>query len=209
MNKTLFATHEGLAASTRLPAHLRTSKGLFALEMGLLILAGATASLLTAYVNYKLRIPGHAILRAVLPMSLGLALVPRRMAGTVMGFSALVTMLILSAGSVATPGLGAITSLCLTGPLLDAALWQARKGWRVYLGFALAGLASNLIAFSIRSVPKILGMDLPDTRSLEEWWLLALLTYGLCGILAGLLSAFILFRFGKGKEAHPEQEPRS
>ena len=36
-------------------------------------------------------IPGHAILRAVFPMVTGLALVPRRGAGTVMGLGAMLT----------------------------------------------------------------------------------------------------------------------
>lgn len=73
-------------------------------------------------------------------MALGLSLAPRRMGGMVMGSAALCSVLVTKAGGLGTIGVGALTSLALTGPLLDAALWRARSGWRLYLAFAIAGL---------------------------------------------------------------------
>ena len=40
-------------------------------------------------------------------------------------------------------GIGALTSLCLIGPMLDVALWRTKSGWPVYLSFALAGCRAN------------------------------------------------------------------
>jgi hypothetical protein len=71
------------------------------------------------FTDFNLQIPGHAILRAVLPMAIGLALVPRKNGGTVMGVAAL-------GGEL--PGLGACTSLALLGPMLDLALRSSAAG---------------------------------------------------------------------------------
>src|SRR5262245_61952520 len=105
----VLGTHDGLAAAGRLPALPAAGRAISVVELAVLFLAGAAAAFLSALVELKLRIPGHAILRVIVPFSLGLALVPRRMAGSVMGVSALLTAVALSLGHVARSGPGAWT----------------------------------------------------------------------------------------------------
>lgn len=176
-----------------------------ALEMLFLVACGAAAAFASVYLDFRLRIPGHAILRAIFPMALGLAAVPRRGAGTVMGGSALATGLVL--GTVAPAGgfsFGALTSLTLTGPLLDLALRQAAGGWRLYAGFAFAGLAANLVAFVIRGGAKMLGLEHLGARPLSDWMLQASVSYVLCGLLAGLISGFIWFQASRPRNGDQE-----
>jgi hypothetical protein len=198
MRTMALAIHPGLAQSTRLPALADQGQALRLAEMLLLLAAGAGAALATALLDFGLRIPGHAIIRAVFPMSLGLALAPRRMGGMVMGIGALGSAVALGAGGWAALGAGAMTSLALTGPFLDLALWRARHGWRLYLGFALAGLGSNLAALGVRAGTKLVGLGQPAARPLAEWWPQAVGTYLVCGLLAGLISAAVWFRFAAG-----------
>src|SRR5262249_44745800 len=146
--RSALALHRGLFASGRVPAVASPDRPASALEVALLVGLGAAAALATTLLDFSLRIPGHAILRSVFPMALGMALVPRRLAGTVMGASALATALVVGAARGGGPGAGALTSLCLTGPLLDLVLWGADRGWRLYLGFVLAGLGSNLVSLA-------------------------------------------------------------
>lgn len=200
--------HPGLADGSRLPVMTAEGGDLRASELAVLVGAGVAAALCSSLFDLNLRIPGHAILRAVFPMACGLAIVPRRGSGTMMGASALLTALILRTGGTASLGVGAATSLALTGPFLDLALWRAGRGWRLYLGFALAGLASNLAAFAVRAGAKSLGLDHFGTRPLALWWSPAAATYALCGLAAGLLSALVWFRFsGRGESATEPIEP--
>src|SRR5262249_48252713 len=158
MSIGVLRVHEGLYVAGRIPSLARADRTVSIAELLALILMGASATVISALGEFQLRIPGHAILRSVFPMALGLAMVPRRMGGCVMGGSALLTgMLIPLAGSRAM-GPGALASLSLTGPLLDLALWSAASGWRLYLGFVVAGLGSNLIAFSVRGGARLLGL---------------------------------------------------
>jgi hypothetical protein len=171
------------------------------MEWLFLIGCGCFAAYASAYLDFRLRIPGHAILRAVFPMALGLAVVPRRGAGTVMGVSALLSGLGLR---VLFPlggfSLGALTSLSLTGPLLDLLLRHVRGGWRVYVGFALAGLTANLLAFMTRGGAKLLGYERLGTRPLSDWMLQASFSYVICGLLAGLISAAIWFQANRSQD---------
>jgi hypothetical protein len=195
MRTIVLSVHPGLAQSSRLPVLVGQERGLQVAEMLLLLAAGVGAALATALLDFGLRIPGHAIIRAVFPMSLGLALAPRRLGGMVMGVSALGSAVALGAGGLAGLGAGAMTSLALTGPFLDLALWRAGRGWRLYLGFALAGLGSNLAALGVRAGTKLVGLGHPAARPLAEWWPQAIGSYALCGLLAGLISAAVWFRF--------------
>src|SRR5262249_31817818 len=137
-------------------------------------------------------------------MALGVGLVPRRFAGTIMGGSALATALLAGVARGSGAGAGALTSLCLTGPLLDLALWGAQRGWRLYLGFVLAGLGSNLVALAVRGGLKAL---VPGSggRPAAQWWASAPLTYPACGILAGLLRPRVWFRL-RGRPDAPDGE---
>jgi hypothetical protein len=186
--------HSGLADGSRLPVVAGDQASLRVWQWAALVGAGAAAALASTFLDFGLRIPGHAILRAVFPMACGLAAVPRRGSGAVMGVSALATALLLRAGG-SPLGVGAATSLALTGPLLDLALWRARSGWRLYLGFAAAGLAANLAAFAVRAGSKSMGLEHLAARPLAAWWSPALVSYIVCGLAAGLVSALVWFRF--------------
>lgn len=200
------AVHPGLAGSTRLPLISRDDR-IAAAEFLTLLGAGACAAMATAWLDFGLRIPGHAIMRVVFPMSLGLALVPRRMSGLVMGGGALATAGTLAATGWAAIGLGAMSSLVFTGPLMDVALWRARRGWRLVLGLGVAGLAANVIALAVRAAPKILGLEHAGKRPLALWWQQAIGTYALCGILAGAVSAFVWFQFTSRRGQSAAEEP--
>ena len=122
MHTTVLSVNPGLADSSRLP--FRAQEGQYSDVAATLLLfsAGVTAALATALLDLGLRIPGHAIIRAIFPMSLGFALAPRRMGGTIMGTGALASALVIKIGGFGVIGVGAMTSLVLTGPLLDAVL---------------------------------------------------------------------------------------
>jgi hypothetical protein len=120
------------------------------------------------------------------------------MAGLIMGASALCSAAVMHAGGWATLGVGATTSLALTGPVLDASLWRARGGLRLYGGFALAGMASNLLALAVRTGTKFVGLDHAAARPLASWLPQAVGTYIVCGLLAGWICAAVWFRYADG-----------
>lgn len=187
-------TNDAISAARRISLPPCQPKTRVVTEFIAPILFGACAAAIANFVDLKLRIPGHAVVKVVFPMALGLALAPRRCVGSIMGASAFAATAILQATGAGGIGAGAITSLCLTGPLLDLTLARAKQGWRLYAAFALAGLASNLAAFVVRGGTKILGLS-PGTRPIDEWWRQAIVTYSVCGLLAGLVSAAVWFRF--------------
>ncbi len=202
------ALHAGLAEGSRLRSITSLDQRTGAWELAFLFGCGAAAAAATVYLDFRLRIPGHAILRAVFPMVLGLALVPRRGAGSVMGISALLTSLAIRAvapfagfGLGAGFSLGALTSLTLTGPALDVCVQRAQSGWRLYTGFAMAGLGANLVAFAIRGGTKLIGYEHFGARPLSAWLLHASISYVICGVLAGLISGVIWFQATRPKKA--------
>ncbi len=209
MPVTTLPVHAGLADSSRVASRHRDEEGLLPRHVLLLLGSGVAATLATVFLDFGLRIPGHAILRAVLPMAFGLAVVPRRMAGTVMGVGAVTSALTVQVGGWGSLGFGALTSLSLLGPLLDVALWRAVRGWRLYVGFALAGLGSSMVALAVRGGAKLVGMERLGTRGFAEWWPQAVVTYAICGLLAGLVSALLCFRFSADRPPAdgPERNP--
>ena len=209
MQSAVLSIHPGLAGSSRVPVLAEEGQWSHVTATVVLLGAGVGAALATVLVDFSLRIPGHAILRAVFPMALGLALAPRRRGGAVMGAAALCSAMVIKVGGWATPGIGALAALALTGPFLDAALWRARKGWRLYLAFAVAGLSSNLAALVIRAGAKSVGFEPLTARPLAVWWFQAVGTYALCGLLAGLLSAMIWFRFSSKSGSETTAETAS
>lgn len=202
----VFETHDGLLTATRLPALGRADGRISAAEVVALLLAGATAAVATGFVRLGLGIPGHAIVLAVLPMALGLALVPRRLAGVIMGGGALGTAGVLSAAGLTHYGVGAMTSLCLTGAMMDVALLGAGSGWPVYARLVGAGLAANMLAFMQRGAGKLLVLDQPGARLFDVWVSQAMITYTLSGAVAGLIGALCWFRF-QSRPALPSGEP--
>jgi hypothetical protein len=195
MSSVRFPLHNELKAGSRFPGWGFAGDRLRLVDLTILLGMGVCATLCVTLLDFGLRLPGHAILRAVFPMALGLALAPRRMAGLVMGSAAVATLIGLRMGAGIAPGLGAMTGLCLIGPLLDAALWRVRRGWQLYVGFACAGFTANLAAFLMRGAGKLSGVDLGATRPWTQWISIAPVSYALCGLLAGLFSAFVWFRF--------------
>ncbi len=177
-------------------------------ETIILLGCGALSAVCVLLLEFKLQMPGHAILRAVFAMSFGLAVVPRLGAGTLMGAGAMATAAVCGVSGFGKDGLGSLTSLCLTGPCLDLGLRYARSGPWVYVGLMAGGLFSNLSAFAVQYTDKVwhwTGRGLGGGggngggggggRSLANWLAVAMWTYPTFGILAGLLSAVVWFRF--------------
>lgn len=158
-------------------------------------------------IQTKLRIPGHSILRAVFPMALGLALVPRRGAGTLMGISAAASVFGFSYAGWGDRGLGAITSLMLIGPCLDLAMRGKGTGKRVYFSFIIAGVLANLAAMSVQIAAKSAGWRGTGTgKSLALWLPNAAMTYPICGAIAGLIGALVWFRWNAKQREEPAEQ---
>lgn len=168
-------------------------------EIVALLACGMGAAMAVVFLDFSLRIPGHAILRSVLPMSLGLALVPRKGSGLVMSGAALMSLLGIGMAG-AWPGIGATTSLLTIGPLLDLASRQARRGWQLAVAFGAAGLVANLLAFAVRGAGKVGGGGGMKGGAGPGWWSLAPVTYAVCGLVAGAVCALIWFRMQSGDE---------
>lgn len=209
MNVLPLPLHRELLVSSRMAGLTASAEGFRLAELGILLGAGSTAALAVSFLDFGLHVPGHAILRAVFPMALGLSLAPRRMGGLVMGAGAWTTAILLKATGAGGLGLGALTSLCLIGPALDVALWRTRSGWPVYLSFALAGGGANLLAFTVRGAGKLSGLDALRMRPLADWLTVAPWSYTLCGLLAGLVSAAVWFRLTRGGGVRHSRESAS
>jgi hypothetical protein len=194
-----FVVHDGLSAAARFPALVRTQARISVIEVAILLTCGIGAAVAVGFVKLGLGIPGHAIVLAALPMAFGLAAAPRRLAGTIMGAGACGTALLVTAAGSTTYGSGAIVSLSLLGPLLDVAVRNARHGWLVYAALVAAGVSANLLALASRAATKVLGLD-AGSRPFDSWWLQAIGTYTLSGIVAGLLGAMCWFHFRDRRE---------
>ncbi len=202
--------HPGLKSTTRLRALTSGSEVISGREWLILFLAGGLAAYASVMVEFGLRIPGHAILRVVFPMAVGLALVPRRGAGLAMGGFAFLTALGLTGSGISGEPLsfGATTSLTITGPILDWTLRRTNGGWKQYWAFALAGLTSNLIAFAVKASSKAFSNGLLPHKQLAVWFPKAVVTYTICGILAGLISGSVWFYARKKQEPITNQDER-
>ena len=196
-----FVARDGLIGAGRFPSLVRSEQRISAVELLLLLMCGATAAAAVGMLKLRLGIPGHSIVLVALPMALGMALAPRRMAGCVMSAGALGTAGLLTATGVGGFGSGSFVSLTLLGPLMDIALNGVRGGRRVYAALVMAGLATNLLALASRALPKVLGIDSSVSRPFDLWWLEASITYTLSGIVAGLLGAACWFHFNDRKSS--------
>ena len=209
--QALLPSHTGLRPLSRLALDGAAERS--AVEVAVLLAAGTAAACCVHFLDFNLRWPGHAILRTIVPVTLGFAVAPRRFAGAAMSLSAAATTAILWTLGFERAGLGAMTSLLLCGPVFDAALWKARTGGSVYLRSALAGVVVNLMAFAVRAGDKVIveravrGMGTGGgggrgggggagrmAAEAARWWQAALPSYIVCGLLAGLVMAVVLFR---------------
>lgn len=195
MSSWTLGVHQGLQAGSRFPTLSREQSPVRVAEWGVWLLMGVAAACSSALWDLDLGLPGHAIVRSVIPMALGLSLAPRRGAGCVMGLVSLISAATLRFSGRAEVGFGAMTSLTLTGPLLDVALWKAQVGWRLYVGIIAAGLSSNLVAMAVKVSEKLLFSRGGGKRSFGEWLLTASWTYPVFGIVAGIISAVVWFRW--------------
>jgi hypothetical protein len=193
MLSTAFATRTSLRGASRLPAISGTAR-VTAAEIALLFACGALAAMAIGLVHLRMGSPGHAIFRAVLPMAMGLALVPRRSSGMVMSLGAGLTSGAMSVGQVGFFPPAALLSILVLGPALDVALLGKPQGWRLYARFILAGALANLIAFSAKVALFALGWQMRGSRQFMEFWSAALVSFVIWGAVAGLVSAAVCFR---------------
>src|SRR5690242_201850 len=101
MIRDWFITHDGLVAAGRLPALTQVRQRISVVELLTLFGSGVAAAILVGKAKLGLGIPGHSIVLAALPMVLGIALAPRRFAGSVMSAGALGTAWVLTGIGVA------------------------------------------------------------------------------------------------------------
>ena len=206
MLEAVLGVNEGLASAGRLRALTRAGQRISLLEFAALMTCGMFAAIAAAIIETPWQIPGQSIVQSVVPMALGLALVPRRAAGSVMGVGSALTVACLRTGGFHGIGFGAMTSLFLTGPMLDVAVWSARGGWRLYVRIIVAGLATNVLALVIRLAAKVLSGDLSGGRRLAGWLPQAIWTYPLCGVIAGLIGAMAWFHWASRQAATPLED---
>src|SRR3954454_22912622 len=140
-----FATKPSLGTASRWPCMSRASR-ISAKEIACLLACGALAVLLVGFVHIPLRMPGHAILNGVLPMSLGMALVARRSGGIVMAIGAALTAIAMNSAGLGRFQPAAVLSIIALGPVLDVATAGRPQGWLLYARFAAAGAIANLLA---------------------------------------------------------------
>lgn len=190
----------GTASRLRLRPMGPHSSSISLTEAAALLFCGAAAALAVSLLDFNLKLPGHAILRGVFPMALGLALVPRNGAGAVMGLGAITTASVMLLNGFGDNGLGSLTSLFLVGPLLDLSIKWSSPGKRVHLALASAGVLANLAAMIMQLVAKSVGWSGGGGKSVAAWLPLAIVTYPTFGAAAGLISAAMLFRWRTSHE---------
>jgi hypothetical protein len=188
-----FAAKPNLRSSSRLPS-LAGESGVSVAEFTTLLMCGAASALAVGLIHRSFGIPGVAILRGLLPIALGFAIVPRRSAGTAMSLVACATAASMSAANIGEFQIPALVGTLALGPMLDTALTGNPQGWRIYLRFAAAGAAANLFAFSSKFIAAYAGWHFPGSGRVTSFWSLALLSFIVCGALAGLISSAIWFR---------------
>jgi hypothetical protein len=121
-------------------------------------------------------------------------MVPRAGSGSIMSVGAGITASVLALFDQKN-GLGSMTSLVLLGPALDLAVTRARANWLLYVRFAAAGLAVNLLAFTVKMAAKAFEINLGGGRELTSWLSVATVSYPLCGLIAGLISGLVWFHW--------------
>jgi hypothetical protein len=195
MLSTAFAPHASLQDRGRVPAISRAAE-ISAGEVVCLLACGALAAAAIGFVHLSLRTPGHAILRGVLPMAIGFALVPRYWAGTLMAIGAAITSTAMSAVHLGSFPASAMLSVLALGPVLDLALLGRPHGWRLYARFIIAGVIANVFAYGLKVAGVALGIGMfGGGREFQRFALpVVLSSYILCGALAGLFGAAACFR---------------
>jgi hypothetical protein len=201
MLATAFAPQLSLRRSSRVPA-ISQGAAISAIEIACLMACGALAACAVGFLHLSLRVPGHAILRGVLPMAAGFALVPRRLAGTVMAIGAGMVSAVLSMAHMGSFPLPAMLSVLALGPVLDVAILGRPTGWQLYARFVMAGIGANLFALAFKLAGFQLGMQMVGGGEGFARFSVATLatSYLLCGAVAGFLGAAACFRARGGDD---------
>ncbi|HKD38251.1 MAG TPA: hypothetical protein VKB78_15665 [Pirellulales bacterium] len=185
----------GLGQTRRINPMSCAGENVSELGVAALCLAGAIAAVAVVAFTPALHIPGHAILRAALPMVCGIAAVPRRMAGSIMAASAAATAGVFSMSGWGNWQPAAVVALCAFGPAIDLALaGRSKGGWLLYLRFALAGVLANSTAFVLRGGIALFGLNSSRPHFIARFDLGVFLSFAACGAIAGLLAAVVCFR---------------
>ncbi len=159
-----------------------------------LFIAGVAATTLVACLPTPIRVPGHVILKAALPLACGLAFVRRPWSGSIAGASALATaalFLVLGVGHLQT---AALVSLLALGPAMDWSRRSVAKGPHFILRFAFAGLVANMLAFVTRWGVAWLSADGWHPLNFQHVAYGAFWSFALCGLAAGLLCGVFCYR---------------
>ncbi len=161
--------------------------------MAILGLAGVSSALAVAFLPFPVRLPGHAILKATLPIMLGLSIVRRPLAGTMASLVAGVCMAGLAIVGSGRVQPAAVVGMLAIGPLVDWAIRiqgpRASCGW-TFARIASAGVAANMVSFGLRW----LSSGGPRLHHMKQLGWGAFLSFAICGLAAGLISAAICFR---------------
>lgn len=159
-------------------------------ELAILLFAGVVSALASAIIR-GWGIPGSTVVQGVLPMAAGLAFVPRRGAGILMGGSAIVSGMLFMQLGVGHNNPSALVRLALLGMCLDAGPARLSRDSLIWVWFVLAGLSANLLGLGAKYVMGLMGLEgLMSTGHLFY----RAVSYGICGALAGGISAVIFFR---------------
>ena len=195
-----------LADAGRLPRIASAAK-LSLAEIAVLAVAGFAAAAAEACIHLGLKVPGHAILRAILPMMLGLALVPRRGSGSAMGAFAGVGAILANWLPGEGISIASGIAMILVGPALDVALLGADASRWLYARFVLAGVLANLAALYVKVFAISAGM-IAQKEPLATYLIRALPSYLICGAMAGLIGGAVCFRNGNHISPSPPSRGR-
>jgi hypothetical protein len=150
---------------------------------------GISAALLLVLIHPSLRIPGSAILRAMIPLAFGYYLSKDRNLGFVMSIFAAGALTITPLFGIAAK-ISPTAALLLIGPLLDLASRIASQRPKLaILAFGLAGGLANSIAFLFRAI--IANALLGEDHQLQSFGIGVFMSFVLCGVLSGLVCGLI------------------
>jgi hypothetical protein len=178
-----------------------------AAECVILLAAGAASAAISLTIG-GFRVPGSTVLQAVLPMAAGLAMVPRRGSGLVMGSTALAcgtAMAGFSAWGIPHVNPSELARLFLLGVCLEVGPARARDSRWIWVWFIVAGLAVNLVGFAVKMAFAQAGFEGFGGRGLA--WPVRLASFAVCGAVAGGISAVIFFRRNAPRAGTESDEP--
>ena len=191
-----------MTTTTRLGSLVKTEALPLAVAFGLLLSCGFLAGLLQTCLPLNLKSPGHAILRGILPIVMGFALVPRNNAGWWLSAGAFLGIYGGVASGFDQPGFGATTSLLLIGPSIELMRHVRSKHMlSPWIAFALAGIIANFSALIIKCIEKSITHGVgTQGGSLMMWLPKAFPSYLFFGFIAGLFAAIVFFKFRTSQE---------